>query len=120
MQLVIDIITTRRDIYNALVDSEENQSIIGIASQDLGPGMFMTSVKDIIVEDEDILIILNSYDTSGCFLEKNKVHLSNIAGVIPFKAVLTNPFLKALEAREQQDRKQKKSSAQQNSPDYIF
>ena len=115
MQLVIDIITKREDIYNTLVDSEENQSIIGIASEDLGDGMFMTSVRDIIDEGQDILIVLNNYDTSGYFLEKNKVHLSAITGVIPFKAVFTNPFLKALDAREARG-----SSAQEQIKDYIF
>jgi hypothetical protein len=115
MQIVIDIITTREDIHHALVESEENQSIIGIASKDLGQGMFMTTVKEITVEAEDVLIVLNSYDTSGYFLEKNKVHLSRITGIIPFKAVFTNPFLKALEEQEPQE-----TSAQQNNPDYIF
>src|SRR5688500_17746094 len=115
MQLVIDIITQREDIYKALVDSEENQSIVGIASEDLGRGMFMTSVKEMIDEGQDVLIVLNSYDTSGCFLEKNKVYLGRITGVIPFKAVFTNPFLKALEAEERRD-----STVQTQSPDYIF
>ena len=114
MQLVIDIITTRRDIYNALVDSQENQSIIGIASKDLGPGMFMTSVKEIVDEEQDVLIVLNSYDTSGYFLEKNKVYLSSITGVLPFKAVFANPFLKALEAKERQD------DDGPHKPDYIL
>lgn len=115
MQLIIDIITRQEDIYKALVDSEENQSIIGIASEDLGRGMFMTSVREIIDEGQDVLIVLNSYDTSGCFLEKNKVYLSGINGVIPFKAVFTNPFLKALEAEEGRD-----SNEKQQSADYIF
>lgn len=115
MQLIIDIITRQEEIYKALVDSEENQSIVGIASEDLGQGMFMTSVREIIDEGPDALVVLNSYDTSGCFLEKNKVQLSTITGVIPFKAVFTNPFLKALEAEEQRD-----SDEKQQSADYIF
>ena len=115
MQLVIDIITARKDIFNALVDSEENESIIGIASNDLGQGMFMTSVKEIMEDGEDVLIVLNSYDTSGYFLEKNKVHLSRIKGIIPFRAVFTNPFLKSLGEQEPHD-----DSMQQENPDYIF
>ena len=115
MRLIIDIITRQADIYKTLVDSEENQSIVGIASEDLGQGMFMTSVREIIDEGQDVLIVLNSYDTSGCFLEKNKVHLSKITGVVPFKAVFTNPFLKALEAEERRD-----SDEKQQSADYIF
>lgn len=116
MQLVIDIVTARKDIFNALVDSEDNQSIIGISSEELGPGMYMTSVKEIIDEGGDMLIVLNSYDTSGYFLEKNKVHLSTITGVIPFKAVFINPFLKALEGEENPRTPQ----AKKNEPDYIM
>ena len=114
MQLVIDIITAQEDIYKALLDSEEYQSIIGIASEDLGSGMFMTSVKEIIDEGEDVLVVLNSYDTSGYFLEKNKVRLRNITGVLPFKAVFTNPFLKSLNTNERQ------KTHEEPKPDYIF
>lgn len=115
MQVVIDVITSRKDIYKALVESEGNQSIIGIASIELGPGMFMTSVKEIINEGPDILIVLNNYDTSGYFLEKNKIHLDSITGVLPFKAVFTNPFLKALEAKGEQE-----GDCDQDKLDYIF
>lgn len=115
MQLVIDVITTRKEIYKALVESEDNQSIIGIASNELGPGMFMTSVKEIVNDGADLIIVLNSYDTSGYFLEKNKINLDSITGVLPFKAVFTNPFLKALEAKGQQE-----ANSNQHKQDYIF
>ena len=97
MQITIDLISTREEVYRALVESEENQSIIGIASEDLGPGMFLTSVKEVLDDADDTLVVLNSYDTTGYFLEKNKVSLTSITGVIPFKAVFKNPFLKELQ-----------------------
>jgi hypothetical protein len=115
MQLVIDVITIRDDMYKALIDSEENQSIIGIASKELGPGMFMTSVREIVDDGHDLLIVLNSYDTSGYFLEKNKVYLSSITGIVPFKAMFMNPFLKEVEAKERQEAK-----GDQKQRDYIF
>lgn len=113
MQIIIDVITTRKEIHEALLDSEDNQSIIGIASKDLGPGMFMTSVKEILNDGNDQLVVLNSYDITGYFLEKNKILLKNISGVIPFKAVFTNPFLRDLTEQQNNDESQKK-------PDYIF
>jgi hypothetical protein len=115
MQITIDVITTRKEIFKALVESEENQSIIGITSKDLGEGMFMTSVKEILNDDDDVLIVLNSYDITGYFLEKNRVFLKNITGVIPFKAVFTNPFLKELQLKAD-----RQAQAEEKKPDYIF
>lgn len=114
MQITVDVITTRRDIYNALCESEDNQSIIGISAGELGPGLYMTMVKEIIDHGDDMLIVLNSYDRTGYFLEKNKIALSDINGVIPFKAVFTNPFLKGL-AESQND-----EAGQARSADYLF
>src|SRR5688572_6950354 len=96
MQITIDLLTNRDEIYKALLESEDSQSIIGIASEELGPGMFMTSVKDVLHDNSDCLVVLNSYDVTGYFLEKNKISLSKIKSVIPFKAVFTNPFLKGV------------------------
>lgn len=114
MQITIDLITTRKEIYNALLESEDHQSIIGISSEDLGPGMFLTSVKEILHDGDDVVVILSSYDTTGYFLEKNKVSLSRISGVIPFKAVFQNPFLKELQKESESERAIGKES------DFIF
>lgn len=114
MQITVDVITTRTEIYKALLESEDNQSIIGIASEDLGPGMFLTSVKEILDDENDFIIVLSSYDATGYFLEKNKVSLNSITGVIPFKAVFKNPFLKELQ------KKKEPATATGKTPDYIF
>lgn len=115
MQIIIDVITIKQEIYHALLESEDNQSIIGISSRDLGPGMFMTSVKEIVDEGDEVLIVLNSFDVTGYFLEKNKISLSNISSVLPFKAVFSNPFLKEIEEKEKKDKDQQKKKL-----DYIF
>lgn len=115
MQITIDVITARKEIFKALAESADNQCIIGIASKDLGPGMFMTSVKEILNDGDDVIIVLNSYDTTGYFLEKNRIPLKNITGVLPFKAVFTNPFL-----REVQSEADRKAEGEEMKPDYIF
>ena len=114
MQITVDVITTRDEIYEALLESEDNQSMIGISSRELGPGMFVTSVREILNEGDDVVVVLSSYDTTGYFLEKNKVSLGSISGVIPFKAVFQNPFLKELEKGS------KVAEATEKKPDYIF
>ncbi|HET9486816.1 MAG TPA: hypothetical protein VFO54_05255 [Chryseosolibacter sp.] len=115
MQITIDVINTREEVYRALVESEENQSIIGIASEELGPGMFLTSVKEVLDDAGEVVVVLNNYDTTGYFLEKNRVSLTSIKGVIPFKAVFRNPFLKELQKTENPV-----TPASERKPDYIF
>ena len=112
MQITVDVITGRSEMYEALLESEDNQSIIGIACDELGPGMFLTSVKEIVDDGDQVMVVLSSYDTTGYFFEKNKVSLSSITGVLPFKAVFTNPFLRELQ-------KENKRATERN-PDYIF
>jgi hypothetical protein len=94
MENSIDLVTNRDEIYKALLESEDSQTIIGIASADLGPGIFMTLVLDIIDDGKDEIAVLNSYDITGYFLEKNKIPIRNITSVIPFRGVFVNPFLK--------------------------
>ena len=115
MQITIDVITCKEEIYHALLESEDNQSIIGISSGDLGPGMFMTSVKEIVDEGDDVLIVLNSFDVTGYFLEKNRISLNNISSVLPFKAVFSNPFLREIEENEKREK-----DLQKKKLDYIF
>jgi hypothetical protein len=115
-EAIIDILTTRKEIFKALTESQDANSIIGIASKDLGPGMFMTSVKEIINDGDDQLIILNSYDITGYFLEKNKIKLGNISSVIPFKAVFTNPFLRVMQTKAEQSA----AEGEENNLDYIY
>jgi hypothetical protein len=115
MQITIDVITNPREILRSILESEDNQSIIGISSSELGPGIFMTTVKEIIAQGEDLLIVVNSYDLTGYFLEKNRLLLSRITGIIPFKAVFTNPFLK-----EVIDKQKQEEGDQTMSTDYLF
>lgn len=113
-QITINVLTARSEIFKALVESQDSSSIIGISSEELGSGTYMTSVKEIIMEDEDdCIVVLNSYDASGYFLEKNKIRLTSINCVIPFHGIFENPFLKAI-------RKEPASAGNKQNQDYIF
>jgi hypothetical protein len=115
MQNIIDLVTNRDEIYKALLESEDCQTIIGIASEDLGPGIFMTFILEIIHEGNEQIAILNSYDVTGHFLEKNKIPVRNITSVISFRGVFVNPFLKHM--HEVSDTK---DSGEKQGPDYLF
>jgi hypothetical protein len=115
MENKLDLITGSEQIYSALEESEDCQTIIAIACPDLGPGVFMTFVKEIIVEGGEKIAVVNSYDITGYFLEKNRIPVRNITSVIPFKGVFVNPFLKQLHQGSRTEAAEKKQDI-----DYIF
>jgi hypothetical protein len=84
MRNTIDLVTNRDEIYNALLQSEDCQTIIGIASADV-----MTFILEIIHDGNEQIAILNSYDVTGYFLEKNKMPVKNITSMIRLEASLS-------------------------------
>lgn len=114
MEYTLDLKTEKSDIYNALVESEDCQTVIGITSRDLGPGVFMTCVREIVKEEDIEIAILNSYDITGHFLQTNRVPINNITSVIPFKGVFMNPYVRQFDGAKTEKRGDKQE------PDYIF
>jgi hypothetical protein len=97
-EVVLDGFSDRDQILNALIESKNSHSIIGITCNEIGSGTFRASVKEIdLLDDGDALIVLSSYDTTGYFLEKNRIRLSQISRVIPFVSFFDNPFLRKIE-----------------------
>jgi hypothetical protein len=115
MQNTIDLVTNRDEIYNAVLESEDCQTIIGIASEDPGRGIFMTFILEIVHDGNEQIAIFNSYDVTGYFLEKNKIPVKNITSVIPLRGVFVNPFLKHMYAVSEA-----KGSHEKQDPDYLF
>lgn len=79
-----------------LMESKNNVTVIGISAPILGNGVFLTSVDDIRPCENDHIIILKGYDVTGYILERNRILLSDIRGVCPFRSPFTNPYLKEL------------------------
>jgi hypothetical protein len=94
-QITLNILRSQNDILKALFQSKVSKSIIGIKSEVLGPGTYMTSVVEILVdENDDATVVLKGYDMTGYFLNKSTLKLEEIESVIPFTAVFENPFLR--------------------------
>jgi hypothetical protein len=119
-KLILDILTSREAMLKALVESRTLNSIIGIHSKEVGEGTYLTSVKDILFTDDDAdpVIVLENYDSTGYFFEKNVVPLSAIQSVIPFKSVFQNPFLKEIE-KQTADRRSHAENQTLQAPDYL-
>ena len=93
-----DFIKDPKEVFRALLDSKERGTAIGIKSENLGKGMFVTGVEDILIGDgyENTRIILKGYDFTGHVLETNAIQLTDIDGVCRFTSKFGNPILKTL------------------------
>lgn len=94
-QVTLNILHSREDILGALLQSKLSNSIIGIKSESLGPGTYMTTVVELLLNEHDeATVILKGYDMTGYFLDKTTLKLEEIESVIPFTALFENPFLR--------------------------
>src|SRR5687768_3786763 len=98
MELVIlNVLHSRDDVFKALLQSKKTKSIIGINSKSLGPGTYMTSVVELVTDqNDDTIVVLQSYDMTGYFFDTSALKLEEIESVIPFTALFENPFLRGM------------------------
>jgi hypothetical protein len=97
-QVTLEIVTSREAIVRALFQSRMSKSLLGLKSKVLGPGTYFTTVKEILLkENDEVLIKIEGYDMTGYFLDKSDINLSDIEYVIPLTALFENPFTRDLE-----------------------
>lgn len=85
------------EMLNILTESKLNGTAVGIYAPVLGNEIYVTAVEDVLIDDE-ITIILKSFDVTGYILEKNKLRLDEISSVCAFKSPFQNPFMKPLKS----------------------
>jgi hypothetical protein len=88
-------ISDTEQILKCLNESHANSTVVAISAPILGSGVFLTSVENVVPEN-DPLIVLKGYDVTGYILERNRIRLSDIRSVCPFKSEFKNPYLKEL------------------------
>lgn len=81
-----------------LAQSKANGTAVGINAAVLGSEMCVTAVDDVVI-DEDVTIVLKSYDATGYILGTNKVKLGDITSVCPFTSPFENPYMRTLKIR---------------------
>jgi hypothetical protein len=85
------------DILNALLQSKEQGTSVGIKSNCLGQEMVTTAVEDIIFHDTHTVIVVKHYDGSGYILPSHKINLLEIQAVFQFNTPFVNPYLKSID-----------------------
>jgi hypothetical protein len=94
-KVTLDIVTDRSEMLEALLQSKISNTIIGIRSDSLGPGIYMTSVVELVINEMNhATVVLKGYDMTGYFFDKSILSLEEIEGVIPFRLLFENPFLR--------------------------
>lgn len=86
-----------QEILKILMESKEAGKAVGISSPLMGEGFFTTAVEDIILVEGETIISLVPFDSTGFMLPVNKLTLSQITAVCPFRSKFKNPILKNLD-----------------------
>jgi hypothetical protein len=82
------------EILKHLYESKTHGTVVGISAPILGNGVFLTAVEDIKMINDDHSVQLKGYDVTGYILERNRIRLSDIRAVCPFRSLFVNPYLK--------------------------
>ncbi|MGC1240745.1 MAG: hypothetical protein WA874_04110 [Chryseosolibacter sp.] len=88
-----ELVSDPGEMLNALAESKEKGTAVGICAPVLGKEIVVTAVEDILI-GEVITIVLKNYDITGYMLETNKVKLADIKSVCPFKSLFRNPYMR--------------------------
>jgi hypothetical protein len=94
-RLSMELVSDPGHMLNILAQSKIHGTAVGIKAPNLGPGIYVTAVEDILIGDE-ITIVLKSYDVTGYMFETNKLKLWEIGSVFPFKSAFENPYMRNL------------------------
>jgi hypothetical protein len=90
-------IFTPGQVLDAIIQSNQNRTAIGIRAPGIFNGVLVTGIENIILDDDsDPIIVLKKYDSNGKFLDRDRLRLSEIESVCPFKSSFENPFLREL------------------------
>ena len=93
-KLSMELVTDPGEMLNILTESKTSGTAVGISAPEaLGSEIYVTAVEDIVIS-EDITIVLKNYDITGYMLETNKLKLSQIRSVCPFKSAFKNPYMR--------------------------
>ena len=88
----MEFIKFRKSLSKALSRSRKDGTVVGIYSDVLGEGMFVTAVDDIYSYDKEEIITLKPYDLSGVILKRTTIALSEIRAICVFDIPYKNPI----------------------------
>jgi acetate kinase len=83
------------EILTELNHSKNHQNMVALMVPNLGAGLFITAIDNIIETGSDPVIVVKQYDVSGLILEKNKILLSEISSLCALRSKWKNPYIKS-------------------------
>lgn len=86
-------VKSRKQMLNALMESRKNGTAIGVYSDVLGEGMFVTGVDDVYNDSNEQVVVLSQYELSGLILQRSTLSVGEIKGVCVFDMPYTSPLL---------------------------
>ena len=90
-----EFIKFRKSLLYNLAEAHKKGTIIGIYSNVLGDGMFVTGIEDIYEYEGDYVVHLKRYDVIGSILIRSTIALSEIKAVCVFDMPYRNPAIQA-------------------------
>jgi hypothetical protein len=91
----IQLIKSRKLLLDVLIDCCKNERYVGIYSDVLGEGMFVTGVHDIYDYDEEPIIMLKRYDITGSLLIRETLSLGEIKAACVFDNSYRHPIIES-------------------------
>ena len=88
-----EFIKFRKSLLNTLVNTHKKGTVVGIYSNVLGDGMFVTGIEDIYEYEGDYIVHLKRYDVIGTILMRETISLSEIKAICVFDMHYKNPNL---------------------------
>ena len=93
-ELQVQFIRNRNAILQQIKLCRKSGGLIGVYSDELGKGMFLTTVDHIHSIDDEVLIVFKPYDVNGDFLQRTSLPLKDISGICPFNQIYEAPALR--------------------------
>jgi hypothetical protein len=79
-----DFICKKNQMIRELDFCRKTGALVGVYSKQLGDGLFLLGVEDLVYAIKDDLVIFHPYDMTGFELRQRSIHLSEIHMIIPF------------------------------------
>jgi hypothetical protein len=86
-----DFICKKNQIIKELDFCRKTGTLIGVYSKELGDGLFLVGVEDIVYAIKDDLVIFHPCDMTGFELRRRSIFLSEIHMIIPFNNRYVKP-----------------------------
>jgi len=86
-----DFISKKNQIIKELDFCRKTGALVGVYSKQLGDGLFLVGVEDLVYDIKDDLVVFHPYDMTGFELRQRSIRVSNIHMIIPFNNRYVKP-----------------------------